>query len=70
MEYDIREIAAIIDSLEPKTVFKMKNVINTNDPSTNKVIGKQLKEDVDLGLTNAVSIGKDSANAQWYARKP
>lgn len=70
MAYDIRNIAAAIEAMKPKTVFNMKDVIDTQDPTANKLTGKQFKEDVELGLTKAVPIGKDSANREWYVRKP
>ncbi|WP_218923487.1 hypothetical protein [Bacillus wiedmannii] len=55
--------------MEPKTVFQWKDIINDSDPQVNKGNGKNFKSCVEKGLINALAIGKDSSNIEWYVRK-
>lgn len=69
MNYDLKSIIKQVNQIKPKTVFQLKDLIDSEDPSTNKSNGKQFKADVDSQIINKViSIGTDSSNTQWYVK--
>lgn len=69
LNFDVTEVILKVNKLEPKTVFQWKDIINDSDPQVNKGNGKNFKSCVENGLINAVAIGKDSSNIEWYVRK-